>query len=125
MHLFVTLAAAVLLPLGAGAGCAHRPTGPVSSLTGTVTAAHSGRPLRADVRVGATEFRAQTDAAGRFVIRDVPALRDTLLVMSQGYRWARIPLTGQETFEVTLDTTIIPLEETLDEHERRVGGERP
>jgi|GEM_PF-6539400 len=126
MRLPAALAALALLPLGTGAGCASRPAGPTWTLTGTVTAAHSGRALaRADVRVGATEVRAQTDADGRFVLADVPAVPDTLLVMSQGYRWARIPLTGPDSFEVALDTTLIPLGEMLDEHQRAVGGESP
>lgn len=119
------LVAAAAMPLG-GCPLATRPPERTIDLTGTVTAAHSGRPLaRADVRVGATEHRAQTDDAGRFTVSGVPASADadTLLVMAYGYRWGRAPIAGQRSFSVALDSSITTLEQYLEEHQRGVGGE--
>ena len=77
----------------AGKFVVTRERGPLTAgeIRGTVVAEENGRPVaEATVRVAGAPRMARTDAAGGFVLREVPAETQMLLVQAEGYQAMRV-----------------------------------
>ena len=83
-----------------------------SVLTGTVVAARSLVPIQGvDVHVVGTDVRTRTDAAGRFMLRNLTGLAITLELRALGYRALTTTVSvGREAIRLTLTEVAIELD---------------
>lgn len=87
-------------------------------VTGTVTDAGTGEPLRgAEVRIDESDITTVTDAEGRYTLEDVPPGTHTLVAIMIGYSEARetVTVTAGATASVDFSLTVsaVPLDEMV------------
>lgn len=84
-----------------------------STISGVVTDANTGEPMPGvNVLVKGTSFGAATDANGRYELT-VETLQDTLRFSFIGYQTKAVPIAGRTTINVSLEPSLVNLEELV------------
>jgi len=94
---------------------AHRATGQTGAVSGRVTDAATGTPVRAvQIAVSGTTLGAVTDADGRYRIGDVPSSAREIATKRIGYRPTTMSFTLDATGNATIDISLTESATTLE-----------